>query len=151
MADTSIFFVETRSSEQRPLLCRWVESLFEQGKSVQVAAGSTTAAQQLNALLWTFSQGSFIPHRILDPSSPPPLPGEVTITPGESVAPGREVLVADGPVHLEFMRCFRWVVHFVLLDDPERLKESRRIWQEAKDLGISPHHVPYGSGPREPG
>jgi DNA polymerase IIIc chi subunit len=145
MADTSILFVETRSSEQRLLLCRWVEHLVEQGENVQVAADSTMAAQQLDAMLWTFSQGGFIPHRIHDASSSSPLPGEVMITTGETVVPACEVLVADGSMRLDFMKRFRWAIHFVLMDDTERRQESRLIWQEARDQGMTPRHVPYAA------
>lgn len=145
MADTSILFVETRSSEQRLLLCRWVEQLVEQGWKVQVAADSTTSAQQLNAMLWTFSDRSFVPHRIHGESGAPPLSGEATITSGETVVAGCEVLVVDGSVQLDFLKHFIWVIHFVLMDDEERRQESRLMWQAARDEGLVARHVPYGA------
>lgn len=145
MADTSILFVETRSSEQRLLLCRWVEQLVEQGWKVQVAAGSTMSAQQLNAMLWTFSDGSFVPHRIYDKSGTPPLSGEAVITAGETVVDDCEVLVVDGSFQLDFMKHFTWVIHFVLMDDEERRQESRLMWQEARDAGLTARHLPHGA------
>jgi len=145
MGDTSILFVETRSSEQSLLLCRWVEELVEQGWRVQVAADSSMAAQQLNTMLWTFSDRSFVPHRIYDESGAPPLSGEAIITAGETIVADCEVLVADGPVQLDFMKHFTWVIHFVLMDDDERRQESRLMWQEAREQGVTTRHVPHGA------
>jgi DNA polymerase-3 subunit chi len=120
------------------------------GRTVQISVNSTQAAQQLDALLWTFSQGSFIPHRIFDPSAPDRVLREVLIVAGETAVTGCDVLLADGPVSIDFMKHFRWVVHFVLLDDAERRQESRLLWQEAKGMGMKTEHIVRGATLRLP-
>lgn len=125
-------------------VCHWVEHFYDQGKGVQILAGSAPAAQNLDQLLWTFAQGSFIPHRISSANSTTGAVVEpVVITIDEQPFKGREVLICDGPAGYEFMLSFQWVVHFVLLDDEERRQESRALWQRLRDQDIRTVHVPY--------
>jgi DNA polymerase III subunit chi len=146
MSEKTIYFVETIASEQRDLLCRWVEKFYEEGARVQVIAGSTQAAQYLDQLLWTFSQPSFVPHGVYSGSGPVP-PGPVLITTGEERIGGVDTAVCDTPVSLELMELYRTAVHFVLRDDPERRQESRLMWQRARDRGIAATHVAYRAPP----
>jgi len=102
MNETTVYFVETRTAEQPVAVCRWVERFYDQGKRVQVAAGSAPAAQNLDQLLWTFAQGSFIPHRIGPAGSTANEGAEpVIITLEESPIAGMTVLICDGAVGLE--------------------------------------------------
>lgn len=140
-----IYFVETRSSEQRHTLCRWVERFHEEGKKVLVVTDSTAAAQHLDQLLWTFSETSFIPHRILSLKSGESMIDPVILTIGEVRLEGFDVLVCDSPVHLNFMKGYPVAVHFILLDDEEKRQESRLMWQSAREQGVRLNHVPYTS------
>ena len=90
----------------------------------------------LDQLLWTFAQGSFIPHRIgsLDSGWGPRL-NRLIITPGEIPLDGFAVLVCDGAASFEFLLRYRMVVHFVLLDDAEKRQESRLLWQTVAGPG----------------
>jgi DNA polymerase-3 subunit chi len=143
MSPTVIYFVETKSDEQLPTLCQWVDRFYEQGRRVQIAASSSAAAQHVDHLLWTFAQTSFIPHRVS--SSPDSVTGiePVIITTGEWPVKGASVLVSDGPVGLDFMQLYECVVHFVLLDDPEKRQVSRSIWQSARERGMQVNHIAY--------
>ena len=38
---------------------------------------------------------------------------------------------------------YEYVVHFVLLDDPEKRQDSRSLWQRLRDQGIRTTHIPY--------
>jgi DNA polymerase III subunit chi len=143
MSQTTVYFVETKTEEQLPALCQWVDHFYEQGKRVQIVASSSAAAQHLDHLLWTFAQASFIPHRIS--SSPDSTAGieRVIITIGEAPLNGATVLVSDGPVSLEFMQRYDHVVHFILLDDPEKRQNSRSLWQTAREKGMHANHIAY--------
>ena len=146
MTETTLYFVETKTEEQPVALCRWVERFYEEGRRVQVCTSSSLAAQHLDHLLWTFAQGSFIPHRIgsSDQSAAPIEP--VVITVEEAPVEGATVLVCDGQTGLEFMLSYERVVHFVLLDDPEKRQNSRSLWQKVRDRGIRANHVSYVPG-----
>ncbi len=172
--ETVIHFVETRTAQRRDLLCRWAERLYQLGKKVRVATDSTLAAQHLDQLLWTFSDTSFVPHRIApagesrNPHRPapsgesghsdrlapgethPPSPEPVIISMGE-VPPKEagEALLCDSPVSLEYMGHFSLVVHFILLDEPEKKQDSRLLWQSARERGLRAIHVPLASNSPE--
>jgi DNA polymerase III subunit chi len=147
MTPASIYFVETDVKDQRIDLCRWVERFYEEGKKVQVLTDSTLAAQHLDQLLWTFSQGSFIPHRTVAAKTAGPFKEPVIITIGEIWLENFDVLICDGASDLEFMKNYPLLVHFILLDDPERKQTSRLMWQKARDLGFRLHHLPRSQGP----
>ncbi|MFP5213574.1 MAG: DNA polymerase III subunit chi [Acidobacteriota bacterium] len=144
MSHHILYFVETKANEQRRLLCRWVERFYEEKKRVQIMADSTMAAQHLDQLLWTYSPGSFIPHRIAGPSEGGSTMVEpVVISIGERVLAGYEALICDGPASLDFLLSFSVSVHFIIQDDHDRLLESRLMWKAAREQGIQPNHVPY--------
>ncbi len=143
MAETTIYFVETKTEEQPLAVCQWVEQFYEQGRRVQVLAGSSLAAQRLDHLLWTFAQASFIPHRICQANQAGATVEPVIITTEEFAVEGTSVLICDGPAGLEFMQRYEEVVHFVLLDDSEKLQESRSLWQAGRDKGTRVNHISY--------
>jgi DNA polymerase-3 subunit chi len=140
---TIIHFIETKTEEQPLAACHWVEHFYEQGRRVQILAGSALAAQRLDHLLWTFAQASFIPHRICPVNPAPPAVEPVIITMGELTVEGASVLICDGPAGLEFVQHYDEVVHFVLLDDSEKRLESRSLWQAVREKGIQANHISY--------
>ncbi len=143
---TKLIFVETRSAEKRATLCRWVERFYEEGQRILVITDSSLSAQHLDQMLWSFSQSSFIPHRIAThPSSKPSLEPVVIVCNTVFLA-GFDTAVADSPASLDFLGQFAVAVHFVLIDDADQRRESRLLWQAARDLGWSLRHVPYSSG-----
>jgi len=150
MPQTRVFFIETRTEEKRGLLCRWVDYFYEAGSRVQIVVDSSMAAQHLDQLLWTFSQSSFIPHRIVSSSGPSPLLEPVVITVGQSPVGGSDVLVVDGEVAPESLGHYTTVVLFVLMDDSEKRQESRLTWQMLKERGFQLQHVPYSANNRFP-
>jgi DNA polymerase III subunit chi len=143
MSPTIIYFVETKTEEQLLALCQWVDYFYEEGKRIQIVASSSAAAQHLDHLLWTFAQSSFIPHRISSSTGSSPGIERVIITTEEVAVKGATVLISDGPVGLDFMRLYEYVVHFVFLDDPEKRHGSRSLWQTAREEGMQVNHVAY--------
>jgi DNA polymerase III subunit chi len=143
---TKLIFVETPSAEKRATLCRWVETFYEAGLHVLMVTDSTLAAQHLDQMLWSFSQPSFIPHRVWTrPGKEPPIE-PVLILSGNIFIPGFEVVVVDSHATLEYLDQFATAVIPVLLDDPDQRQESRLLWQTARDKGWPLRHVPCSAG-----
>jgi hypothetical protein len=67
----------------------------------------------------------------------------VVITVGEKRLEGFKVLIHDGATNLDFSAGYPVCIHFVLRDDPERLQDSRLLWQRARERGFRTHHIPY--------
>lgn len=143
MSQSTVYFVETSSGEQRLVLCDLTQYFYEHGKRVQVLADSSLAARNLDQLLWTFSQESFIPHRVLTVEPRDKVLEPVIITVGELHLEGTDHLVCDSPSGLDFVARYVRSVHFILNDDADRKQESRLFWQACADRGIGRIHVPY--------
>jgi DNA polymerase-3 subunit chi len=62
--------------------CRLAEKAVEAGRSVLIRPATPGDARRLDELLWTYSQGSFLPHRLVSDA------GDVPLEP---------VLIDDGP------------------------------------------------------
>ncbi len=138
-----LYFVETSVSEHRGLLCRYADRLFTEGRRVEIVVDSTSAAQFIDQMLWTFSQSSFVPHALAGPEKGD-IPDEpVLIVIGQKRLAGFDALLCDSAATLDFMSLFETAYHFVLLDDAENRQESRLLWQEARELGMNPVHVPH--------
>ena len=66
MTQVDFYILNTDSVEARlRLACRITEKAVQRQQHVFVNSASETDARKLDELLWTFSQGSFIPHRIV--------------------------------------------------------------------------------------
>jgi DNA polymerase-3 subunit chi len=66
VTQVDFYILESDSDDARlRLTCRIVDKATEADQHVFINATSDIDAQKLDELLWTFSQGSFIPHRIV--------------------------------------------------------------------------------------
>ncbi|HUL81282.1 MAG TPA: DNA polymerase III subunit chi [Gammaproteobacteria bacterium] len=66
MTQVDFYILANDSDEARlRLACRIVDKATEAEQHVFINATSDTEARKLDELLWTFSQGSFIPHKIV--------------------------------------------------------------------------------------
>ncbi len=138
-----LYFLETDTRGRQLLLCRWTEFLFEQGQRVHVLTDSTTSAQHLDHLLWSFSQPSFVPHRIFHPDQAadadgPAEPVVITVTP--CYLRDYSVLVCDAPAPLDLLKRYPLALHFVLMDHSEQRQESRLLFQQARREELELRH-----------
>ena len=66
MTQVDFYILDNDSEDARlRLACRIVDKATQQDQHVFVNSTSDGEAQKLDELLWTFSQGSFIPHKIV--------------------------------------------------------------------------------------
>ena len=66
MTQVDFYILASDSDDARlRLACRIVDKATETDQHVFIHATSDVDAQKLDELLWTFSQGSFIPHKIV--------------------------------------------------------------------------------------
>lgn len=117
--------------------CRLVEAAVEKNLHVFIHSDSDADARKLDELLWTFSQGSFIPHRVLRdaPQTPPIEPVLI----GVNLPPVGERwdllvnLAADVP---EFFSRYERVAEFVERDPAQR-GVSREHYRFYRDRGYN--------------
>ena len=132
------FYILPPGDERQRLVfaCRLSEKAYRQGLKVYVRAGDEATAHQLDQLLWTFRQGSFVPHVLLEDreaeENPPVLIG---IRP---VAPQAADLIVNLARELpeEYQRLSR-VAEVVGHDEPSRLA-GRARYRHYKNEGLEP-------------
>lgn len=95
--DFYILATESENSWLR-LACRITEKAIQQNLNVYLHSENAADASRLDGLLWTFSQGSFIPHRLVGSGSDEPFE--------ESVLIGRNDLAAEIPADTQVTQ--RW-------------------------------------------
>ncbi|MDP2323364.1 MAG: DNA polymerase III subunit chi [Gammaproteobacteria bacterium] len=82
----------TEAGARLSYACRLVEKAYKLQNRIHAHAGSASMAKVLDTLLWTFRQGSFVPHEILTPDTLPTAP--ITIGgEGNTAPPDADLLV----------------------------------------------------------
>ncbi len=137
-----IHFVETKESEKNKCLCYWVESFYLKGRKIQVMTSEIIEAQNLDHLLWVFSQKSFVPHEVGCPEEADPLTPVYIVTETKKI-PGFDVLVMSTECPLDYVAQFTESVHFVCMDNDAHRKRCRQYWLEARKRGFELKHHRY--------
>jgi len=125
---------------RRVFACRLAEKAYRLDNSVHLHAPSMNDAARLDELLWTFRDGSFVPHGVVGDAAADDAP--VTIGYGDSPAPDSDLLINlcdDIPPAAE---SFARVAELVTSDDDCRAK-SRQRFSTYRDHGheIDTHNV----------
>ncbi len=143
---TRVDFYVLESSEARARLyyaCRLVEKAYLADQTVYVNVATDAEAVALDEYLWTFGEGSFVPHARAGAGKAPVTIG--TGTPGEGAA---RVLVNLAPDAPAFFAAFERVAEFVDADAARREQGRRRFaFYREKGIRALTHNV-GGDGPR---
>jgi DNA polymerase III subunit chi len=136
MTEISFYHLERQSLDQ--VLPKLLERVIDAGLRAVVLAGSEERVDRINALLWTYDEGSFLPHGAKVDGNLADQPIYLT-TEEENPNAATVLAVIDGiePAHLDrFDRCLEL---FNGNDDGE-VAAARERWQKYKAGG---HEVVY--------
>ena len=61
---------EVAQGDRYTLACRLAEKAWQQGRRIYVYTGSDAESREMDKLLWTFRQGSFLPHGLVHDADP---------------------------------------------------------------------------------
>ncbi len=135
MTRVDFYIIEGGGTPARPLFaCRLVEKAVARGHQVYINTGSTAQLRQLDDLLWSFRDGSFLPHAIYDqagPERPPVLLGHAT-EPQEC----NDVLVNLAQEVPSFFSRFNRMAELVDGDETQRAA-ARERYRFYKDRGYT--------------
>lgn len=122
--------------------CRLAEKAVSRAHRVYIHSASSSESTRLDKLLWTFSQGSFLPHRIAAPGAEDG-PEPVVIGCADAPAVGhRDLMINLAGAVPEFFSSFGRVAE--LVDEaPERKQQSRDRYRYYRDRGypLNTHRV----------
>ena len=139
MTRVDFYILPNDSSEERlRLACRITDKALQQGLHVLINTDSPAESAKLDDLLWTFSQGSFIPHRIMGTAASK---GVEPVLIGCGIAPASEELQVlinlAGTVPEFFGRCQR-IAEIVDSNDLRRT-QGRERWVFYRGKGCEPN------------
>lgn len=117
--------------------CRLVEKAFRDGRQVHVHASDAEEAAAIDALLWSFRDTAFVPHRRIDAPGDEPAP--VLIGWGEELSGHHDVLINLTPTVPPLFGRFERVAEIVL-DEPALRAASRERWRFYKARGYPLAH-----------
>ncbi|HEX7080129.1 MAG TPA: DNA polymerase III subunit chi [Gammaproteobacteria bacterium] len=137
MTEIDFYILGGDSIEARLVLaCRIAEKAVQRECGVLIRPGSAAEARQLDELLWTFSQGSFLPHRMASAAGPSPIE-PVLIDDGPGPVGERWDLLINlaGDVPEYFSRYARMAE--VVDADADRRARGRERYRYYRDRGYS--------------
>ena len=130
-----IAFYQLRRTPLEKALPKLLEKVLESGRRAVVLAGSEERAEALNAALWTYDQGSFLPHGTARDGRPERQPIFLS-TDDSNPNDARIAVMVDGLAPVDpgrFERCLD------MFDgtDPAALEAARGRWRAHKERGDS--------------
>lgn len=135
---TAVAFYHLERSSLEAALAKLLEKALAGGFRAVVKAGSEERLDALNAALWVYEQGSFLPHGSAADGNGPDQP--IWLTVGDDAPNAATVLfLTDGAESAEISSYDRCLEIFDGRDE-EALGEARSHWQAYKDAG---HDLTY--------
>ena len=123
----------TGELERQQFACRLAEKAYRLDNRVHIHAMNHESAQKLDDLLWTFRDGSFVPHEILGSSPGEPV-SPVTIGCNEIPAGNCDLLINLGDTVPDAASSFPRVAE-VVSSDEECKAQSRQRFVDYRDQG----------------
>lgn len=132
------FYLLPANESVFPYACRLTEKAYRQGHKVFLLTDTDEEAARLDELLWTFRQGSFVPHRAVTGNTDAgPCPVAVGRVPPAGFD---DVMINLGSAVPEAFRRFRRVIELVEPDDAARALR-REHFRYYRSQGLSPEMV----------
>ena len=124
---------DARPDARHTFTCKLTEKAYKQGHQVYINAASDQQMKQLDDLLWTFRDGSFVPHEILGSSPGEPV-SPVTIGCNEIPAGNCDLLINLSDTVPDAASSFPRVAE-VVSSDEECKAQSRQRFVDYRDQG----------------
>lgn len=142
MARVDFYVLSQTGPESRhAFACRLAEKAYRLDNRVHIHAGTQADADRIDDLLWTFRDGSFVPHHRIGRESTE-LVSPVTIGYGDASAAPCDLLINLCDEIPAFVEAFPRVAELVS-SDPECKQLSRKRFAEYRDKGhtLETHNV----------
>jgi len=134
---TRVDFYLTKTGQQKQILvtaCRLAEKAFSRGHHVFIHTDDAASAQQLDELMWTFRQGSFVPHAVVEQGNQPDKHDKVVIGHDHDPEFAHDVLINLASTIPEFFSRFERVAEIVS-GDPAQRDVARDRFRYYRDRG----------------
>ena len=124
------FYVLKQPGEhsRQTFACRLAEKAYRLQNTVHIHAADPAQAKRIDALLWTFREGSFVPHHVLG-SVPDERTSAVTIGCNEQVGTHCDLLINLAAEIPSFAESFPRVAELVTSDEDCKQQSRKRFAQ----------------------
>lgn len=137
MTKIDFYLLENDNQDKAGFACRLTQKAFKQGNKIYIYTNDQSQVSKLDNLLWTFQQGSFLPHRVLAESN-----SKNKSELNESIVIGainppelfHDVLINLADTSPDFFSSFDRVAEIVSNDESEKLN-ARKRYQFYRDRG----------------
>ena len=146
MTRIDFYVLEQQQGEARHhFACRLAEKAWQQGNRVYIHTASAEQSRQLDALLWTFRAGSFVPHSLAAEDAGNTSP--IHIGHADEAHQHEEVLINLAPEVPLFFSQFGRVAE-VLDQDEQCRAQGRERFRFYRDRGypLQSHNIGNGQG-----
>lgn len=134
MAQIDFYVLQANGDSARhQFACRLAEKAYRLNNTVHIKVRDAAAVQQLDDLLWTFRDGSFVPHEIANSASVAPM-SPVTVGHDDWPASNPDLLINLGEAVPENMSSFPRVAEVVTSDEGSKA-QSRERFAQYRDQG----------------
>jgi len=134
MARVDFYILKQEGIQSRnAFACRLAEKAYRLDNTVHIHTVSREDAERMNDLLWTFRDGSFVPHDLLLAGTARKL-SPVTIGCGEDTVAPRDLLINLCDAIPPFAEAFPRVAELVSSDESSK-QESRKRFAAYRDHG----------------
>ena len=142
MARVDFYLINQAGPQSRQsFACRLAEKAYRLENTVHIHTADRAAAERVNDLLWTFRDGSFVPHELATGATRDGL-SPITIGCGNECVAPRDLLINLCDEVPSFAETFPRVAELVSSDEPCK-RESRKRFAEYRDKGhtLETHNV----------
>ncbi len=124
---------EAGESARSVFACRLAEKAYRLNNTVHIRTGDGSLARRIDELLWTFRDGSFVPHEIIDAEHTPDAPVTIASVGGSRIGVS-DLLINLSPDIPADIAAFPRIAEIVSSDDDSRL-QSRQRFAAYRDQG----------------
>jgi DNA polymerase IIIc chi subunit len=132
MAKPIVLFIELKIASKNKYVCDITEKLFLNKISVNIYANAKNTLQ-LDNLLWTWKQESFIPHVVNDGQQHPN--GHVIISTSEENLVAAQAVILHDPLPAEVLQNYRLIIDFAEIYHSDKKIESRKRYKALQESG----------------
>ena len=131
------FYILSATSENERLkfACRLTEKAYSLDNTVYAHTASPAEAEQLDAMLWTFRDGSFVPHQLLTTDAERRAP--VSVGSGNQHESTGDLLINLASAPPAFAGGFGRIAEIVAGDETSR-QAGRERFKYYRDMGVTP-------------
>ncbi|MCX7771127.1 MAG: DNA polymerase III subunit chi [Proteobacteria bacterium] len=132
------YYVDTKEKEK--YIFSLIEQLYKDGLKITIFSQNKDRAEELDKILWTMKQESFIPHKIFKYDEPDALES-VAIVCQEINPINASVLIMDSPCSISYALNYDTIYDFVDKSSDESLQKSRERYAKFKEKKCNMHYI----------